>query len=309
MPDVFATWVTALANLKSAGIIRVLVQATGEDAYYDLGIQREGVIHIDMLSKEDTYLAPYSWGFYTDTKVQGLAASKAVIQALDKLITKHPLKIAIQFTDGLWLISEAGELGLRWKLHAGGDFDDFRYVEYEITGGVQASELAGLLTASAPTLGTEDVGDVLYAFRQTTINLPLTQPNGFKKIEMKAVGDAAYVDIGDFREGKYIFECIGVSGGGGHRLPRTNAIKLTLDAILHETDLTKLELLPSIRNNAVLIKVTHMDDTILTLPSPNFNSVINIRNDGNADKMRELHLMTRGVMPDISGTKWSDLWT
>jgi hypothetical protein len=84
---------------------------------------------------------------------------------------------------------------------------------------------------------------------------------------------------------------------------------LTLDAILHETDLTKLELLPSIRNNAVLIKVTHMDDTILTLPSPNFNSVINIRNDGNADKMRELHLMTRGVMPDISGTKWSDLWT
>lgn len=319
MPDVFATWPKKVENIRSAGVANIKAKATGDAAYYDLGVQRDPKMKIAALYKPDTVGRPRAWGFKPELTAISLESSLAQIQSLPVLLRQLPIQIQIELMDGLFLQDDGSKMGLRWRILSEGDFNDFRKIEYSIFGNLHRTELDALVSAVTVALGSSDPGDGLVAFGVD--QNPANQAgNGFSAFKFKAKADAALADFGEFNEGKYVIECLGPLSGGGRQIPRTTAIRIMVDIKGLQTTLTEIELMDAIHSNDITSEITHMDGVKLLLPSDNFGMVTSFNNEGNADGWRTMDAHIEGILTtDPTGlifqtvegtpTVWEDLWS
>ena len=312
MSDHFATWTSSLANIRSAGITSPYLKAYGDGSYYYLGNTRDAKLTISNPTKADTLLRPYGWGALVECVLPIIQAGSTEIKLLDQIVIKLPLSVSFGLSDAVYF--ETNLLAPMWKLICDPNFDDFRIIELTLKGAVKTSELDALFTASRSTLTGGSSVDALYALGTAPV-LADQVPNGLSKVEFKASGDSGYADFGDFTGGKYVFETIGVDGGGARMQPRVSAIKFTFDAVGHETDITKLQFLDSFRFQAIDLKLTHMDGVVLTMPNTNVQVSPTANISGNVDKMRDISLHAEGALfwsgtafGTTGGTAWDSMW-
>jgi len=315
MSDIFTgNWVQNLANIRAAGIVSHKVKVNGDQAYYHLGLCRDPKINIKPLQKPGAYLKPRGFGFEADLVVPSIQASIVEMKLLDDLVIHQPIALKLGTTDSITLAA-ANLLGIQWKLICDGDANDFRRIEYQYRGFLKTGELDSFTTSSPPSDGTPNAADKLYTLLQTAIKSNEV-PNGLTKIEFKASADSSYADAGDFTNARYTFETIGETGGGGRGLPRTVAIKFTFDAGLLQTAATELDLLDSIINNDIDLRLTHLDGVVLTIPGTNIGVVPEIDFSGNVNTIRKINLHAEGVLvfngtsfTTTGGTTWDALWS
>lgn len=308
MPDVFTgNWIPSLANLHPAGAQGLYLKIPGDDAYYNMGAPRDVDIKMKDLFKPDSLLRTRPWGSKVDITIPVIQASVVEIKLLSQFITgaNLPIAVGIEFADDLVLATE-DKLSVRWKLDSGGDFDDLRMISYLFQGNLKRSEMDSIISATPITKGTPGTSDILYTLAQTLVSAD-NMPNGFEKVEFKAIGDADNVDLGDFREGKYTFECVGEQGGGGRGLFRTVAIKFTFDAIGHETDIDQIGLMDAIQSNDLDLQLSHMDGMVMNIEGERIGMTSSLENVGNTDKIRTIKFHAEGSITDF--TTWSAMFT
>ena len=312
MADVFVAWASSLANIRSSGILSPMVKAYGDGSYYLLGNTRDAKLTVTIPTKSDTLLRPFGWGALVEAILPVIQAGSTEIKLLDQIITKLPLAVSFGLTDALYF--ETTLLAPKWKLECGSNFDDFRTIEYTLRSMVKSSELDALFTASRSTLTGGSSVDALFALGTVPV-LGDQVPNGFSKVEFKASGDVAYVDLGDFSGGKYTFETISTDGAGGRMQPRCTAIKFNFDVSGHETEIAKLQMIDSFLAQGIDLKLTHMDGVVLTVPDTNIQVVPGIHIEGNVDKVREIRLHAEGALlwngtqfGTTGGTAWDAMW-
>lgn len=317
MPDKFLTWPNTQADIVAAGASLFLVKVTGDSAYYCLGAIRDLDMVIDAIGKPDSLLRQKSWGFKPNIVVPCLQASSVELKILDQLLIKTPVSWALTEIDGKVWQDDGTKIGLRWEIECGGRFDDFRMIRYILGGNLDKTELDGIVGSTPVTLGTPASSDVLFTLAQTEVPANMV-PNGASKFEFKASTDAAYVDFGEFEEMTYKFSCIGPMSKGGRQMPRTSAIKFECTVKGLQTKLTEVELLDDMVGSDLDCKITHMDGVVLEIPNTNFNATPSYKNQGNADKWRNIDLTIGGVLntdatgliwQTTGGTTWDDLWT
>jgi hypothetical protein len=327
MSDIFnGTWGFNLGDINAAGVTAVMVAAPADSSAYLLGIPRDAKISIAAQTKPDTLLRPYAYGWLVKNTVQCIQASSAVIKMLDKLISAGSIGSLLQLTDGNCLNSAglialsppAPTPGIKWKLMCGGDFNDFRVVEYTFQIALQKDEIGHYIVKQALPTVIPNSSDLFYPLSQITLSADAV-PSGISKIEFKASTDADWADFGDFHNGKYTFECIGEEGGGGRKLPRTSAIKFSIEASGLQTSQTEFGLLNQILDNPIDVRITHMDGKTCTLTNQYGQMAPELSSDGNVDKTRELKVKVEGAITNFSSipdpvhnptvSLWSSLWS
>ena len=307
----------SLANLRPAGVSSLKVKLAADAAYYSLGNVQDGKYAVNALSKPDTLGREQAYGAEIDITLPSIQAALVELELLDNLITQtSAMAFKIGLIDGL-TIATTSKFGLRWKIDCGADMDNFRRIEYLISGAIFWTELDALITSSPPADGTAVNTDILWGITTSAAGQsPVVgdqRPNGLSKIEFKAKGDSDWEDFGDFFDAKYTFECLGNLGGGGRRMPRTSAIKFTFDAQGNETSLTQIHLIDAVAQNQIELKLTHMDGVILTLSNDEVAAFLSLNGDGNADMTRTMKIHASGIIPitdpSTFGTTWGGLWS
>lgn len=317
MPDVFASWSTTLANLRAAGISSHMVKIGSDAAYYNLGTSgKEPKLDINALNAPDSYLKPHGYGFEVDFEIESLQAGSVEVGLLGAIAapSKSPVALRLALSDTLGF-GTTSLLGCGWRLKMDGDATGHRVIDYMYKGKLKKSELDAFGTTSLASVGSTDPGDSLYTLAQAVVRSHEV-PNGLTKVEFKASTDAAYVDAGDFKNGKYTFETIGEAGGGGRGIMRNIAIKFNFDVELHQTTDAEMNYFDSIVDNDINLKLTHMDGVVLTLPGTNIGVMPGLSFGGSVDKLRIMKLHAEGALVwngtsfvTTDGTAWSGIWS
>jgi hypothetical protein len=311
MADQFVTWVSAIADIRSAGIKDAFIKLTGDGGYYPLGNIRDAKLTIKSQTKPDTMLRPWGWGMVAEAVIHSIQAASTEIKLLDSIAMKLPVAVSFGLSDALWF-EDTSLMAPTWKLICDPDFNDFRVIEYTFKSTMTITESTAALKVARATLTGGSSVDALYALGTVPVTTDQV-PNGLAKIEMKMVTDASYVDFGRFTGGKYTFETVSVPSGGRQQ-PAVYAIKFTFDASLLSTDYLKLALGQVMSFIPMDIKLTHMDGLVVTVPSTNVGIVSDVTVSGNIDKPRTMDIHAEGMIPwngtyFMAGTTaWDSMW-
>lgn len=308
MAQVFS-YTKSLANLRSAGIVGLYAKITGDDAYYNLGTVRDANLSIEQVGEPDTYLRPFSSANLVQATIPSLQADITAIQSLSYLISALPVALRMDLADALY-VQSTSLLSLKWRLVCDPDAGKHRFIEYMVRGMVLHSEMDGLVSGTPTAVGTPGSDDLGNFFSQTPV-ISKHVPGGVTKIEICANGDAAYVDIGEFKDAKWTWECLGDDRAGARSLYGTTALKFTFDANLLETSDDILNVFDTVGGNAMNLKLTMTDGTTMTLATPIVGLTMKLNVVGNIDKSRELALHAEGaisVVPSTISSVWLGLW-
>jgi hypothetical protein len=306
------TFPSAVTNYRAAGVTSLMVKANDDAAYYHLGHTRDAQLKISQQSEVDTFLRPFSPSVLIEATIPSIQAAGAPIIALGTLVTDLPIAVRIGLSDDTY-IQSTDLLSLRWKLQCDSDPAKFRFIEYMIRGIVKHSELDAIVTESGVSIGTPGGGDALTGSFTQTPNMAHQVPAGVTKIEVKEKSDDAYVDMGDFRDAKWTWECVGdeMKGGRGHY--GTTAFKFTFDAILRQASNATADLFDTFAGCELNLKLTHTDGAIMTLASPMVGLVMSLDSSGNMDKTRGVPIHAEGIIRPTVGTAlaagWAAIWS
>lgn len=301
------TFPNAAANKRPAGVVSLMVKVTGDDAYYSLGNPYNAVLKYDQVGDEDTRLRFYSAMQLVEGTIPTMQAGLTNMQGLAALIENPPVAIRAGLSDGEFFQS-TNLMSLRWRVSSG-EVGKHRLVEYLLRGYMTQAErkAAHVLGASAVAIGTPGA-DVLANYFDQANDPAQEVPGGITGISFRAKSDDAYVSMGDFRDAKWTWECVGDSESAGRGHYSTSALKFTFDAILLQASKAVLDTFDTVATKEIDLQLTHPDGMVMTLDSPIVGLLMSCDLSGGMDKTRGVPIKAQGVIARTDVATLTDNW-
>lgn len=182
------SWAENISNILPAAVKEIWVKYPGDDAYYNLGDLFDGMASSAPKSQPNKTKMPKNYNaidFLCTAKL--MWTSKTRMLQLLPTLSGAKLDFIIVLMSGQTLCSEeitsakGTGFGFKWKIVTKGNMDSIRHVEISINRTITKSDWLDMFTA--PTYGTQDSGDTLYAMR--LLSTDDEHAGGVAKIEFR----------------------------------------------------------------------------------------------------------------------------
>lgn len=242
----------------------VLSVGSQGDAFYSLGLLRDGQVVAKTITQKDTRGRDHPYAIDLMVSAKMLQTDKAaVLQILNILGTYQMAQKVTALSGETYTSGLTKTWGFKWKLVIDGDVDADRHIEVMADRRLILSHASQYdwddVLAAVPADGTKDGSDVL-----TTLVPATCIPAGFVTVEMKGVaGGDTFESAGIIRKAKLTAELLTQQDTTGQSIGYNVKIDVEVEMMQTSTEIAALDTLAA-NSNGIDWRLTAVDGTVFT---------------------------------------------
>lgn len=265
---------SAISAQKPRGIAKVFVKIAADTGYSSLGILRNGKAHIRSSQSQDTYKRSRPFSHVAEYDFEMMQCSLTEIELLDTLVAGN-VAVIVQTVDGQQyehLIAQPQTLvGIKYRIVSNAKIDANRFIQIRMRVGLVDNDLQYVIPASPTAVTAPGTSDTFWTIANSgsdTGNLGKPGnilPAGFSKVEICALSESSYDDMGEVTNSSLEIETFGEPSD---KLQYRNVganIKGSFET-LQDSDVEK-GAFSLFHANGAKLKITHYDGVVWTLGS------------------------------------------